>query len=661
MKKNLIFQCVGPGSGVIPVIRDEHSSFELIELLWHQDSVDAHYAGSRVTTANRILIDQTPGKRKFEAFADAWNAGVIPHDYDAYILADDDLEPVQDWNHVFELFHMSKLMVAQPALTQDSCFSWGVTKQDSACIWRITDFVEVMCPIIAGPVMENFIKYFLEEKTCWGLESLWSTTLPNAIGILDAAPVKHMRPVGSAGAFQVTCIANAQAFREKYSLTEPRGMVLKRVLKRPTPQDAAQQMANREMVISRKSYADGATSGGGNGTRVARKFLASPQGTPSAKDILVSTTLTGNNERLIVDALRSILPHVDICLVIDTGVTDATLEIARKIAGDKLVVRDYVWINDFADARNYALQQAALLCSAGPAEECSPQAWAITVDTDERMLFHKDFDLRASLKSLSPEYEQVLATSHTGDYMKERIFRLPAKYQWAGPTHEFYPATARTNFPGLRFFEIPKNPVQAQEKFKRDVDILVHHILKNPMDARWHFYLAESYNNLGMKDQALKFYRRCADLKGWNEESAWACFRAVQILHERSEWELSLDECAKGLTRHAGFSELAWLAAFANYQLGRKDQARHWAHMSISTGYSGKPALDRTGFKFSAGLYEGPFNVLRFAAETPKERAQYEALYHKAIAARTPQKNKTPVRREPPAVGLKRNSRGARK
>src|SRR5208337_4911728 len=177
MKKNLIFQCVGPGPGVIPVTRTQDSNFDLVELIWHQDSVDAHYAGMRTSCANRILIDQTPGKRKFEAFAQAWEAGVIPHDYDAYMLADDDLEipgKTTSWDNVFKLFHESGLQVAQPALTPDSCYSWPITLHDLTCKWRITDFVEVMCPIIKGEHMQEFIKYFLEEKTCWGLESIWS-------------------------------------------------------------------------------------------------------------------------------------------------------------------------------------------------------------------------------------------------------------------------------------------------------------------------------------------------------------------------------------------------------------------------------------------------------------------------------------------------------
>ncbi len=43
------------------------------------------------------------------------------------------------------------------------------------------------------------------------------------------------------------------------------------------------------------------------------------------------TTLTGNNEDIIGEALSSVVGRVDICLVIDTGVTDHSLEIARSI------------------------------------------------------------------------------------------------------------------------------------------------------------------------------------------------------------------------------------------------------------------------------------------------------------------------------------------
>ena len=56
---------------------------------------------------------------------------------------------------------------------------------------------------------------------------------------------------------------------------------------------------------------------------------------------IVSTTLTGSNREIIADALRSVVDWVDWCLVIDTGISDDTLEIARAVVGDKLVVRQF--------------------------------------------------------------------------------------------------------------------------------------------------------------------------------------------------------------------------------------------------------------------------------------------------------------------------------
>src|SRR6185436_17229614 len=120
---------------------------------------------------------------------------------------------------------------------------------------------------------------------------------------------------------------------------------------------------------------------------------------------IASTTLTGNNAAIIADALSSVVQWVDICLVIDTGVTDETLEIARRVAGDKYVGCRFSWINDFAAARNFALEAAA-------AEGAD---WAVTLDTDERIDL-AGVDLR---KVLGSAREDVLMMfSRNGEYAK---------------------------------------------------------------------------------------------------------------------------------------------------------------------------------------------------------------------------------------------------
>ncbi len=117
--------------------------------------------------------------------------------------------------------------------------------------------------------------------------------------------------------------------------------------------------------------------------------------------MIVSTTLTGSNADIIGDALASVLQQVDRCIVIDTGAKDDTIAVARRVAGDKLLLREFPWKNDFAAARNYALEAAT---EAGA-------TWAVTLDTDERLLFDRDFDLARTLARTQAQVCMVLDDS----------------------------------------------------------------------------------------------------------------------------------------------------------------------------------------------------------------------------------------------------------
>ena len=99
---------------------------------------------------------------------------------------------------------------------------------------------------------------------------------------------------------------------------------------------------------------------------------ASTSASAGDRPFLVSVTMTGSSEDRIGDALRSAISFVDRCVVVDTGVKDRTLEIAREICGDRLVVESFPWINDFAAARNFSLAAAAR----------TGAEWAMNLDTD---------------------------------------------------------------------------------------------------------------------------------------------------------------------------------------------------------------------------------------------------------------------------------------
>lgn len=63
-----------------------------------------------------------------------------------------------------------------------------------------------------------------------------------------------------------------------------------------------------------------------------------------------------NEEQALPKCLESIKDIVDEIIIIDTGSTDRTKELAKKFT-DKIY--DFEWINDFGAARNYSFHPVA--------------------------------------------------------------------------------------------------------------------------------------------------------------------------------------------------------------------------------------------------------------------------------------------------------------
>ncbi|HEY1696513.1 MAG TPA: glycosyltransferase [Polyangiaceae bacterium] len=342
---------------------------------------------------------------------------------------------------------------------------------------------------------------------------------------------------------------------------------------------------------------------------------------------LISTTLTGNCEKVIGDALKSVVDWVDHCLVIDTGVTDRTLEVARDIAKDKYIEGKFPWINDFAAARNFALQAAH---EAGG-------TWSMSLDTDERIETHGE-DVRGALEAC--DVECVLVMHYSETHYRERIFRMPAKHRFTGPTHESYPGYKSFAFlDKTRTVELEKTPEEALRKFVRDAVVLTDYTAKHPEVPRWHYYLGDTLQNLRRYEEAIDAYMACAKLRGWPEESAWACYRAAECYTVLGKYDEAVEACAAGLVRHPGIGELPRLAAFACFQAKNLRHAVWWARLAVGMGLfegHGKEA-HRLGFRNLHSLYEGPYDVLRFAlaalGDVAGAREAHEK-YKAAVAAR---------------------------
>lgn len=339
---------------------------------------------------------------------------------------------------------------------------------------------------------------------------------------------------------------------------------------------------------------------------------------------IAATMLCGNNEAIIADAIRSAIDWVDRFLLIDTGITDNSLKVVEAIAGEKLVVRPFAWCNDFALARNFAIQAAAELGA----------IWALTLDTDERVIVNGYRDIEALRQTLASDdaVHAWLVPSRDGSYDKERFIRTRTHLTWKGRTHESLVGAnpnQRCVLPGWKFFEEPKTPEQFQHKLLRDLAVLKEETTSIPGNARWWYYLGQTLEQLHRFDEAISAYQRCFDIREhWPEQAAWACFNMAKCHSHLQQFDLAIEACAAGLARQPASPDLAWQAAYCCYQKGLDADAILWAEIAIRLGHvEGLMAgNERIGFRNLVGWYEGPYDVLRFAHRRL-------GAYHKAAMA----------------------------
>ena len=323
---------------------------------------------------------------------------------------------------------------------------------------------------------------------------------------------------------------------------------------------------------------------------------------------IVAIVLAHSTETLIEESLKSIKDHVDKILLIDTGVTDNTLQIAKKVVGlEKLVIRSWPWQNDYAVARNKGLELAKNFGN-----------WGIFIDTDMRYINAEL--IRPALEDVGNE--EVLYVTADAGHIQSLIFRLPSSVLWEGRVHEAVNKPGkRMTISNVRVREVPKTKEQLIKKFTYTRDLL----LQESETPRTLYYLADCYEGLGESEKAIETFRRCSNLKGWNEESAWACFRAGRLLCKHLRWEEALEECGRGLTRHAGISELAWLAGYVSWAMGKIDQAIFWAKISLVWADKAD-VIGRIYFRDEQVLRTGPWDILRFALRAVNdERGAQEA------------------------------------
>jgi GT2 family glycosyltransferase/glycosyltransferase involved in cell wall biosynthesis len=202
--------------------------------------------------------------------------------------------------------------------------------------------------------------------------------------------------------------------------------------------------------------------------------------TPHASGLTVCL-IAKNEEKFLGQCLKSIHGLAQQIIVVDTGSTDRTVEIAKEHGAE---VHSFAWCDDFSAARNAALEHAT-------------GDWILMLDADEELPADQHAKLRADLKTEKVIAHRLPLVNHgqnDGQSYVPRLFRNAPGVYFYGRIHEqVFPSLLplckswglETSLGSAQLLHhgYTKEVVQDRNKIERNLRLLRQAIEENPSDA----------------------------------------------------------------------------------------------------------------------------------------------------------------------------------
>lgn len=268
---------------------------------------------------------------------------------------------------------------------------------------------------------------------------------------------------------------------------------------------------------------------------------------------------------VIERCLTSTLPAIDWWVVVDTGSTDGTQGVVRRLLADvpgELVERPWV---SFGHNRQEALDLAR-----ASAHRRGTGDYALWIDADEQLVGTLD------TTSLTLDGYSVVVHYGTTRYARLALVRLDSPWRWVGPVHEYLSLDGGTTGAlASPTVLVTHDGARAKDPgtYLRDAALIEAALAQDPEDPRLQFYLAQSLRDAGDLDRARVAYAvRAGNPRGWDQERFYALFQLARILERLGRGEA---EVVDAYLR--AYDACPWraetLVELARYERGRERYA----------------------------------------------------------------------------------------
>ncbi|OZQ78133.1 glycosyltransferase [Paenibacillus odorifer] len=211
-----------------------------------------------------------------------------------------------------------------------------------------------------------------------------------------------------------------------------------------------------------------------------------------------------NEEKYLSRCLESVRNKVDEIIIVDTGSTDSTLEIAKQYTNN---IYHFNWINDFAAARNESIKYAT-------------SEFILIMDADEYL--HPDADLQKDISSSYDYYFiRIINDMSYGRTLKHTAIRLFANHKrlvYHNRLHEHLNVMDnQTKYKGIAGEFIiyhtgyTNEVLQEKEKKNRNLTLMLQEVAENPTGYNL-FNMGKTYMWLGEHEKAIPYLQKAYSL-----------------------------------------------------------------------------------------------------------------------------------------------------
>lgn len=334
--------------------------------------------------------------------------------------------------------------------------------------------------------------------------------------------------------------------------------------------------------------------------------------------ITVSLCMIVKNEEKILDrCLGTVADLVDEIVIVDTGSTDGTKELARKYTEN---IYDFQWTDDFSAARNFAFSKARM-------------DYIYSADADEVLSEENRERFRRLKETLLPEIEivqmkygnqlQYGTVYNFDEEYRPKLFKRRRDFVWESPIHE----TVRLE-PVIYDSDIVITHLPGESHAKRDLALFDRHCRKGLRLSKRLFGLyARELMIAGDEEDFARalphFVDAAADLERDSREVAQACCVAARAARLSGDVILFFKYATKGLAGEECSEICCELGHF--YEDHRDyDEAAIWFYNAV---YETQPLLN-----IHAGGSEGLEGLVRCyeALGCPEQAEAYREELAKA-------------------------------